>query len=296
MIVTGSNVGLGKEAARHFARLNAAKVIIAVRNTQAGETARQDILRTTKRDPSSIEVWKLDLANYESVKAFAKRAETELDRIDVLLENAGVAMVKFGLSEGHETTITINVISTILLALLLVPKLKETASKFSVKPRLTIVTSEVHGWTKFPEGNSEDVFDALDESAKKSMDERYPTSKLLEVLVVRELAPKLESTGVVLNMLNPGLCHSELARDSGWGLWFLKLFLARSTEVGSRTLIASAVAGEESHGKYMSDAKVNEGMLSDFVKSADGDKAQKKVWGELKVILEKIQPGVTKGF
>lgn len=296
VIVTGSNVGLGKEAARHFARLDAAKVILAVRNTEAGEKARLDILRTTRRNPSNVEVWKLDLSSYDSVKAFAKRAETELDRIDVLLENAGVAMTKFGLSEGHETTITINVISTILLALLLVPKLRETASKFSTKPRLTIVTSEVHGWTKFPEGNSENVFDALDESARKNMDERYPTSKLLEVLAVREIAPKLEGTGIILNMLNPGLCHSELARDSGWGLWLLKLFLARSTEVGSRTLVASAAAGDESHGTYMSDARVNQEMLSDFVKSPEGEKTQKKVWAELKVILEKIEPGVTKGF
>lgn len=296
IIVTGSNVGLGKEAARHFTRLNAKKVILAVRNTQAGESARSDILNTTGRDPSAIEVWKLDLSSYDSVKAFAKRAETELERIDVLLENAAVALGKYGTAEGHETTITVNVISTILLGLLLVPKLKETAKKFGVKPRLTLVTSEVHGWTKFAEGNAENVFDALDESAKKSMDERYPTSKLLEVLFVRAVAPKLQGTGIILNNLNPGLCHSELARDAGWSLWLLKLFLARTTEKGSRTLVAAAAAGEESHGKYMSDGRVNEGMLSDFVKSPEGEKTKEKVWGELKVILEKIEPGVTKGF
>jgi hypothetical protein len=73
---------------------------------------------------------------------------------------------------------------------------------------------------------------------------------------------------VILNMLNPGLCHSELARDGALFLAFMKFLLARTTEVG---------AGPESHGKYMTDAQVNDDALSDFVKSADSKEASKKV-------------------
>lgn len=296
-IITGSNVGLGKEAARHIVRLGAAKVILAVRNTTAGEEARQDIISTTKCDSSVVEVWKLDLGSYDSVKAFAKKAESELDRIDVLLENAGIATDKYKDVEGHESTITVNVVSTFLLALLLLPKLKDTAKKFSTKPRLTIVSSEVHGWTKFAEWKDPNgIFPALDNEKTANMGERYPTSKLLEVLTIRQIAAKFAGTGVVLNYLNPGLCHSELARDSGWMLYFMKLAMARTTEVGSRTLVAAAVAGDESHGKYMHDGKVADEELSPFVRSGDGDEAAKKVWAELKDILESIQKGVTKGF
>lgn len=295
IIITGSNVGLGKEAARHFAQLNAAKIILAVRNLKAGEDAKADILKTTKRESSVIEVWKLDLSSYDTVKAFAKRAES-LERVDVLLENAAVAATKHSTAEGHELTITINVISTFLLALLMVPKLKETAQKFNVKPRISIVSSEVHAWTKFEERKSESIFDTLDETAEKNMGERYPTSKLLVVLSIRALAPKLQGTGIILNNLNPGLCHSELGRDSGWVLWMLKLVLARSTEMGSRTLVAGAAAGEESHGTYMTDGHVAQDALSDFVRSPEGDKAKEQVWSELKMILERIEPGVTKGY
>lgn len=92
-------------------------------------------------------------------------------------------------------------------------------------------------------------------------------------------------------MMNPGLCHSELARDSGWGLWLLKLCLARSTEVGSRSLGAAAAAGRESHGAYITDGEVGNDGLSPFVSSADGARAQEKVWRELGGILEGIQPG-----
>lgn len=73
----------------------------------------------------------------------------------------------------------------------------------------------------------------------------------------------------------------------------VKYLIARSTEVGSRTLVQAAEAGPESHGKYCNDAKVDDDVLSDFVKSDDGKQAQKKVWAGLKQRLEAIQPGVT---
>ncbi|OAL25423.1 hypothetical protein AYO20_10457 [Fonsecaea nubica] len=295
VIVTGSNTGLGKEAARHFARLGASKLILAVRNTKSGEAAKSDIEKTTKCGPDVIEVWDLDLSSYASVKAFADRA-SKLSRIDVLLENAGIATGTYSVAEGHERTITVNVISTFLLALLLLPKLKATAKDFKTNPRLSIVSSEVHGWSKFPEWKEPHVFEVLDDEKTANLKERYPTSKLLEVLVIRQIAPKLAGSGVILNYLNPGLCHSELGREGSIILEVMKFFLARSTEVGSRTLVAAAEAGMESHGKYMSDGKVDDGALSSFVRSQDGDAAAKKVWDELSDILDKIQPGITQNI
>lgn len=59
---------------------------------------------------------------------------------------------------------------------------------------------------------------------------------------------------MIINYLNPGLCHSELGRDAGIGLAILKFFLARTTEVGSRTLVAAAAAPADSHGQYQSDS------------------------------------------
>ena len=70
VIVTGSNTGLGLEAARHFARLNCAKLILAVRTKSKGEEAKESILASTKRTSDCIEVWDLDLSSTASVKAF----------------------------------------------------------------------------------------------------------------------------------------------------------------------------------------------------------------------------------
>ena len=104
VIVTGANVGLGLEAARHFVNLGAAKVILGVRNLEKGELAKKDIENTTGKS-GVVEVWQLDLSSYASVEAFAAKA-SELDRLDVLLENAGLATTSFKLAEDNESTIT----------------------------------------------------------------------------------------------------------------------------------------------------------------------------------------------
>lgn len=86
------------------------------------------------------------------LRAFAKRAES-LERLDVLLENAGISTAKFVEVAGHESTITTNVISTFLLALLMLPVLQKTSRKHNVTPTLTIVSSEVHFFTRSVDRN-----------------------------------------------------------------------------------------------------------------------------------------------
>jgi NAD(P)-dependent dehydrogenase (short-subunit alcohol dehydrogenase family) len=212
VIVTGSNVGLGKEAARHYARLGASTVVLAVRNLEKGEAAKTDIDQSTGCGPDVVKVWQLDLASYQSVKDFAARATKELTRIDVLLENAAIATMNYTVAEDNESTLTVNVVSTFLLAMLMLPKLKETARRFNVRPVLTVVSSEAHifaNWVEktAPEG---ELFNTMNDEKTASMFNRYPVSKLLEVFAVREIAERTpaERYPVTLNCLNPGLCHS----------------------------------------------------------------------------------------
>ena len=145
-------------------------MILAVRNTEKGEAAKKDIENSTGR-PGVVEVWPLDLASYESTKHFAKQVEG-LKRLDAVIENAGVSKYDWTVSEEDEMTITTNVVSTFLLALNLLPKLRETASKFNVTPHLVIVSSEVHFFTKFPERKSPNIFDKLNDKATEDMGDR----------------------------------------------------------------------------------------------------------------------------
>lgn len=139
-IVTGANTGLGFEAAKHLVALGSAKVILGVRNATAGETAKAEIEATTGIT-NVADVWELDLASYDSVKAFAKRAIAELDRIDALIENAGIAISQRALAEGHLISITVNVLSTLLLGVLLLPKMSQSAQRFGNLPHIVIITS-----------------------------------------------------------------------------------------------------------------------------------------------------------
>ncbi|KAL9020034.1 MAG: hypothetical protein Q9185_002723 [Variospora sp. 1 TL-2023] len=257
VIVTGSNVGLGLEAARHYLRLGAANLILAVRSIEKGEAAKKAIEESENRS-GVVQVWQLDLQSYESVKQFAQRVN-RLPRLDIMLENAGIATQTYRQAEEDESTITVNVVSTFLLALLVLPKMRETSTRFNTTPCLTIVTSEAHGFTTLPERHSPNIFKKLSDEKTADMPNRYPVSKLLEIFYCRELAPRMNAgdrPNVTLNYVTPGLCHSELTREGDWGIRLLKLCIARTTEAGSRNLLWATQAGPESHGKYIGNCRI----------------------------------------
>lgn len=152
VIVTGANVGLGLEAARHFCRLGAAKVILACRDPEKGMVARGDIAASTSRQ-GVVEVWQVDMSSFQSVKDFCARVNTELDRLDIVVENAGVATGTYVEADGgFESTIAINVVSTFLMLLLLLPTLRRTAARFNVEPKVVIVSSDAHMFVSQPSG------------------------------------------------------------------------------------------------------------------------------------------------
>ena len=128
------------------------------------------------------EVWSLDLASYESVRQFADRATRELDRLDGVLENAAVLLASgFKRAEGIEESVTVNVVSTFLLALLLLPKMKETAARFNITPRLTIVSSEVHFLASLKNYLDENgsIFETLNDESRANMSQRYASLSIL---------------------------------------------------------------------------------------------------------------------
>lgn len=285
----------GLEAARHIAKLGASKLIIAVRSVEKGNAAKQSIEESTHCDPSVIEVWQLDLCSYESVKAFASRATNTLDRLDVLLENAGVALERWDWAEDNEYMLTVNVVSTFLLAFLLLPKLKETANRFNTQPNLTVVTSEAHYMVDFEEKDApEGIFNNLNDKTKANVPARYPTSKLMEIFVIREMATRrpAQSYPITFNLVNPGLCESELARESSLNVRILKFFLARPTEAGSRTLVNGAGAGHDTHGQYLNMCRVTQPATVVL----KGEETQKRLFEELMAKLDNIEPGVSRNL
>jgi retinol dehydrogenase 12 len=270
VIVTGSNSGIGIEAARHYANLDAKKVILAVRNIEGGNEVKKSIEETTKRT-GVVEVWKLDMSNSASVLEFANRVNKELPRLDIAALNAGVATELYKASkDGWEETLQVNVISTAYLAILLLPKMYATADQYGVTPRLNITSSGIHTQatlTKEMLSKGKPIEWLNTEENVKGQPSHYQVSKLLEVFFVQELANYIKrrddgQTKVIVNAIDPGLCHSKLVRNikaPGQKLFMtvFKFLLARSEEVGARTIVN---AGEndnfQTHGKYLSNCVV----------------------------------------
>ncbi|KAL2820355.1 hypothetical protein BJX63DRAFT_428186 [Aspergillus granulosus] len=296
-IVTGANTGLGFEAAKHLVRLGAAKVILAVRRPTNGETARKEIDAVTGTS-GIAEAWALDLSSYDSVKTFATRAEKELERIDAVIENAAVAAGEKILAEGHALPLTVNVLGTFLLAVLLLPKLRESAEEYGILPRLAFITSgsafDVRGqW----EAIREDPFNGIDAVDGEKLMITYPLSKLMLTLISRELASLLpvEKGRVVINASCPGLCITELDRNISSGpreeLRKLREEFGRTAEDGSRTLLAGAAMGRESHGHYLMNCEIRDDKLPEWMTDAEALKDQKRLWGLLVRELEATAPG-----
>jgi NAD(P)-dependent dehydrogenase (short-subunit alcohol dehydrogenase family) len=139
-IVTGSNGGLGFEAVKHLVSMGAATVVMAVRTLTKGETAKAEIEAATGRK-EVIKVWQLDKTSFDSVKAFAQRAIDELDHVDALIDNAGVAQSSPAMPEGHTENMTVNTYSSLLLAVLFLPSMSSYAKKSGTTPHIVLVSS-----------------------------------------------------------------------------------------------------------------------------------------------------------
>lgn len=139
-IVTGSNSGLGFEAVQHLVRLGSRQVILAVRSESRGQAALAAIESATGVR-GVAEVWVLDMSSYESILSFTERVKRDLERVDAIIENASAADKDWILCEGMESTMTVNVLGTLFLAVLLMPYLEVCARNFDITPRIVIVTS-----------------------------------------------------------------------------------------------------------------------------------------------------------
>lgn len=223
IIVTGASSGLGLEATRLLASLSATRIILACRSPTKGDAAIAAIRQSHPDSTTTLEVWPLDLLSYASILAFAARATADLPRVDGVILNAGIRTAHYSASpEGHEVSVQTNVISTALLACLLHPKLAATAHAHqNLTTHLSFVGSELYEYAAFKErhvsvaaagrsakANERPLFAALDDEAtfKKNVADRYPVTKLLIAIFMRQLAElaPVAKTGVVVNVIAPG--------------------------------------------------------------------------------------------
>ncbi|KAF4584703.1 hypothetical protein EYR38_001934 [Pleurotus pulmonarius] len=301
VVVVGANTGIGYEAAKHFASMNPGRLIMACRSQERGNAAVTNLKKSTGFDRA--ELWLVDLCSFDSVKAFADKFEKEVERLDILVANAAIIPHEYEVTkDGWETSLQVNHLAPALLIFLLLPQLFKTAEMTASLPRVVIVGSEVHQQGEIPLKAFEapSAIEALS-SKEFPASAKYHLSKLLNILFTQALTNHLPPSHptIIANCINPGFCHSELARGV-WNPVFLlfRFLLARPAEEGARQLIWGSVGtpdesqgGEESlKGAYVHFSKVME--PSDFVISEKGQEFKDILWNDTVKILSKIDPRV----
>lgn len=262
-IVTGSNTGLGYEAALQLLDLKLSHLIVAVRSLERGEAAAVKLRKLHTR--ASIEVWQLDMSSYESIQAFAHRVETRLSRIDIVLLNAGSARFDYHKAEttDHEEILQVNYLSTMLLTILLLPTIKAKRSQSGQPAHLAISSAALTLAAKFPQRDANPLLPALDDPKNFDRSENYNTSKLLAQMFLWNLVDYVSADDVIINLADPAFVKgTEFARDiNSAGLkTFYKIFSlsGRTPRVGASCYIDAVVnKGKESHGCFLMSWKIH---------------------------------------
>ena len=255
-IITGGNTGLGYETALQLLHLNLSYLILAVRSLEKGDAAAANLHQLYPK--ASIGVWQLDLTLYDSIQAFARRVERQLSHIDIVILNAGVIKLGFTTvkSTGHEESLQVNYLSTVLLAILLLPTLKTKGPPDGQPAHLTIVSAALTLAAKFPNRDANPLLSSFDDRKTFDPQEHYNSSKLLAHMFLWQLVDYVSAEDVIVNLADPAWVRgTELAREATGGMKVvLKLFsiLGRTPKVGASCFVDAVVnKGKESHGCFL---------------------------------------------
>jgi NAD(P)-dependent dehydrogenase (short-subunit alcohol dehydrogenase family) len=228
-LITGATSGIGKETAFALAKLGAT-IVFTARDIKKGEEIR-DQLRTLSSN-EMIEVLECELSSLQSVRDFCDGFRSKYDRLHVLINNAGTWEKERKLSkDGIENTFAINHLAPFLMTNLLLDIMKKSAPA-----RIVSVSSGLHGGTI--------DFEDLEFKRRFRGMSAYRQSKLANMLFIKELARRLQGTGVTANCLMPGFVATGLSRNSGAVSRAFVKILASSPEKGAETPIFLASSPE----------------------------------------------------
>ena len=248
IIITGATSGIGKETAIALAKLGET-VIFTARTKAAGEVARREIREQSGNE--RVEYFECNLASLVSIKKFSDDFKDRYERLDVLINNAGVMEHERKVSrDGFEMDFAVNYLAPFLLTNLLLSLLKA-----SVPSRIINVSSSLHseGKINFEDMQSEHSFDLY---------KTYAQSKLALILFTKKLAHELSDTGVTVNALNPGVVATKMTLKNIEHMNpIIRLFYqktALSVKRGAETSIYLAVSPEVEKitGEYFDGKKI----------------------------------------
>ena len=241
-IVTGANTGLGYEVTVGLV-MKGARVIMACRNLDRAEKARQKIV---KQIPSAdLDILELDLNDIKSVRSFAEQFKTQYKQLDILINNAGIFMPPLGHSiDSYEQQFAVNYLGHFLLTGLLFPLMKSTKGS-----RIVSVSSKAHEWGTID-------FENLNAELNYSKMGAYSQSKLACLVFSYELQRRINKAGydVISVAAHPGGTNTELGRYTPKWIYnpispLISLMLPSPTKA-ARSILMAAIDPDVNGGEY----------------------------------------------
>jgi NAD(P)-dependent dehydrogenase (short-subunit alcohol dehydrogenase family) len=275
VVVTGANVGIGLETAVGVAE-RGATTVLACRNQSKAEAAAKVVTQRTWND--DVHVVPLDLADLASVRKAADDILSRWGRLDVLVNNAGGTWTqRQHTAQGIEYTFGVNHLGHFYLTNLLLERLRADAPA-----RVVSVTSVGHhaafGGLRFDDLQSEKRYEGM---------EAYCRSKLANLLFVRQLAKRLDGSGVTANAAHPGWVRSSFAMDGdttgviGFGMRVIRP-VQISPRRGAKTSVFLATSPDVAGKTGMYWVRSKPGHMS---RHARDDAAAERLWDESERLL-----------
>ncbi|SEO37379.1 SDR family oxidoreductase [Paenibacillus sp. OV219] len=236
-LVTGASGGMGLATAALLAAEHGMKVYLLARNEEKGQAAVDEVNRKSGRQDAELLL--CDLASLASIRAAAAELAGRTSRLDVLVNNAGIITLKREeTSDGFERQLGVNHLGHFLLTGLLLPLLRQSDSA-----RIINVSSGAH---KIGKMNYEDPGMKKDFAVWRA----YSRSKLANIWFAKELARRLQGTGIPVYALHPGAVSTDIGvnRTTGFGRLVHKLMrpFFQTAEEGSATAVYLASSAQVS--------------------------------------------------
>lgn len=254
-LVTGANSGLGEATVAALAAHSPAKIYLAARSRSKAEAALERIKSTSvEASNTDISILDLDLASFDSVKKAATRVNDEVDRLDILQLNGGIAMLPHDTTkDGFELQFGTNYLGHVLLTQLLMPKLLATARLPDADVRIVSMSSVGHKTFASKEGIHFDQLQTPMES--HSGPGLYAQAMLAKILFCRELARRYPQ--ITSSSLHPGTVMSNVWTGASNTNFFVKLLFAVvvpltgvSNEEGAKTQLWCSFSEDVENGGY----------------------------------------------
>ncbi|KAI1385219.1 uncharacterized protein F4822DRAFT_337581 [Hypoxylon trugodes] len=299
VLVTGAyGAGLGHFAAVKYAALGANPLILAVRTQEKGEQAKASIIQKTGCLPDIFIIETLDLSSFASVKSFAERVNKRVPELHVIQHAGGVAGFSYVRSgDGWEMAVQVDLLSPVLLTLLLLPKMRDTASSSdpnAYRPHISFLNSRaIFGIPEVvapPEDQT--LIQGCNDEGKWDSRASYYLVKLATWYAVQGIADLCEGSDIVVNATCPGLCNTNMTKGLPTSIQLIMavryFFVGRSAEEGARTLVSATGLGKESHGRFWMNDQYPK--MTPFLESEKSTKMYHETWSEILSILRDHVP------